>query len=78
MRFLFGTATDSELKEVKLVLEEMQRNQDTTLLWIDHFPIAINHTYDEVQINKNHINLLIKEVQGISSELQNGLSVVLR
>ena len=78
MRFLFGTATDSELKEVKLVLEEMQRNQDTTLLWIDQFTIAINHTYEEAQINRNHINLLIKEVQGISSELQNGLSGVLR
>ena len=78
MRFLFGTATDSELKEVKLVLEKMQRNQDTTLLWIDQFTIAINHTYEEVQININHINLLIIEVQGISSELQNGLSGVLR
>ena len=77
MKFLFGTATDSEMQEVRVTLDEMRRNQDTTLHWIDQFTVTINHTYAEIQINRDHINLLIKEVKGIFSEVNNGLSGVL-
>ena len=31
MKFLFGTATDSEMQEERVILDEMRRNQDTTL-----------------------------------------------
>ena len=78
MQFLFGTATDSELKEVQFVLAAMERNQEATVQWIDHLTVAINHTYTEIQINRDQINALIKEVRGIFTELNNGLSGVLR
>ena len=78
IKFLFGTATDSEMQEVRVILDEMRRDQDTTLHWIDQFTVTINHTYGEIQINRDHINLLFKEVKGILSELNNGLSGVLR
>ena len=34
-------------------------HQDTTLYWIDQFTVAINHSYKEIQINRDHINFLI-------------------
>ena len=34
------------------------RNETEPRHWIDH---NNNHTYEEIQINSNHINLLIKE-----------------
>ena len=45
MKFLFGTATDREMQEVQVILDEMRRNQDTTPHSIDQFTLAINHTY---------------------------------
>ena len=68
----------SKRREVRVIVDEMRRNQDTTLHWIDQFKVAINHTYEEIQINRDHINILIKEVESIFTELNNSLSGVQR
>ena len=43
-QFLFGTAADTGMQEVRVLLDEMSRKQDTTLHWIDQFTGAINHS----------------------------------
>ena len=78
MNFLFGTATEDELRDVKDILNEIQKEQGAITQWIDQFTVVINHTYTEIQTNRNHLNKLAAEIEGIATELNSGLAGLLR
>lgn len=57
-RYLFGTATESEVNDIKKVVNSLAYNQSRIMHQVSQFTTIINHTYDEIQINRNQLNVI--------------------
>jgi ABC-type transporter Mla subunit MlaD len=75
MHFLFGTATEDEVEDVREVVRDLASNQGRLIHQLNHFTTIINHTFDEIQANRNRINTITRQlntmVRDINDKLQN-------
>ena len=78
LQFLFGTATDDDLDDVRRMVNSLAANQGRIYTQMAQFTTIVNHTYDEIQWNRNQINLISSKFSRIVQELDNkirGLAV---
>ena len=55
---LFGIATDKSVNEIKTMLKQTHAKQGQIIHQVNNVISVINHTYDEVQMNRDEINKL--------------------
>ncbi len=61
LKELFGPATESDVSDnMKQMVRELADQQGRIVSHLDKFTTIINHTYDEIQINREHLNLLTR------------------
>ncbi len=68
-KFLFGTSTEDEVDDIRRVVSTLAAKQSRLFSVMDQFTTIINHTYDEIQTNRNQINLLSTGLQQLSRNL---------
>jgi len=73
-KFLFGTATEDEVEDIKRVVREFERRQGRMLTMMGEFTTIVNHTYDEIQTNRDQLNLLAQTVRSLTGRLTSELS----
>ena len=67
---LFGTATTEDVENVKNVLRAMQHTMTTSIHRVNELLIVVNHTNNDIQLNRNRINLVNRQVQKMSIVLE--------
>jgi len=58
MHYLFGTATDDQVKGLQETVQQLADSQQRILTQFDQFTSILNHTYDEIQMNRQQIAVL--------------------
>lgn len=67
--FLFGTATDDDVADVRAMVEKLANNQGRIVHQMSHFTTVINHTYGEIQANRGRLNLITGKVSDLTRKL---------
>ena len=62
LKYLFGTVTEDEVKDIHQSLKNLANNQQKLYHDLVKFSSFINHTYDEIQTNRDAINDLKRQV----------------
>ena len=73
-KFLFGTATDDEIKDIQRAVDALAESQWRMVTLMNEFTTVVNHTYDEVQANRNQINRLTTSIQSLTGRLNSEFS----
>ncbi len=76
--FLFGTATESEIRDIQKVVSSLASNQSRIMHSISQFTTIVNHTYDEIQINRNQLNLITSTLHRMRTSWNDALSSLAR
>lgn len=58
MNYLFGTATADQLDSIRDTVRVMAERQQRIYNDMQQFTTVLNHTFDEIQINRRHLNAL--------------------
>ncbi len=77
-KFLFGSATDDEVQDIKRVVGLLAQKQDRMLSLMSEFTTVINHTYDEIQTNRNQLNSVRTTLYNLSRRLDSDLSSIVK
>ena len=75
-KFLFGTATDAEVRDLKRAVRTLQDNQGRMITMLDEFTTVVNHTYDEIQANRNQLNRMASNMHSLTTRLNSELSLL--
>lgn len=69
LHYLFGTATDDDIKDVKKMLNQLQRNQGRLVNQVYQFTTILNHTYDEIQATHTQLNRITENLRHFTHRL---------
>jgi len=58
MNYLFGTATADQLDSIREMVRVMSECQQRMYNNMQQFTTVLNHTYDEIQVNRQRLNAL--------------------
>ena len=78
MNYLFGVATSDQIDDFRDTIRDLSENQKRIVNQLDRFTSVLNHTYDEIQVNRNQINLLTQKLRQLSEVVHHGLSHILQ
>lgn len=65
-KFLFGTATDDDLRDVHRLVNQLQERQNRLVTVVSEFTTVVNHTYDEIQANRDQLNRIIWHLSALA------------
>ena len=69
LNFLFGTATDDEIKDVQNIVKGFAESQGEVIQRLNEFIVIVNHTYDEVQANRDQIMLFVTDNKNLLEKI---------
>lgn len=69
-------ATDREVNDVQNMVKELANNQGRIVNKLDQFTTIINHTYDEIQANRDHTNQITRNVNAVSRYIKQELQTL--
>lgn len=69
MSFLFGTATDADLDDVRRLVSKLATNQSRIFNQLAQYTTVINHTYDEIQMNRDQINQIASRMATLMQDV---------
>ena len=78
MNYLFGTATADQVNGLRETVQELVDSQQRILTRFDQFTSILNHTYDEIQMNREQIALLNGKLSKLAIAVHTDLSVILQ
>ena len=64
LNFLFGTATD-----VQNIVKGFAESQGEVIQRLNEFTVIVNHTYDEVQANRDQIMLFVTDYKNLLEKM---------
>ena len=76
LNYLFGVATDDQIGQIQETIRDMSENQKRIVNYIDQFTSVLNHTYDEIQANRNQINVLNQKLRDLASVMRSDMSTL--
>lgn len=68
--FLFGTATEGEIADIHTLIHNLKDTQQRIISDISGFTTVINHTYDEIQTNRDHLNSITIRLSSLTYDIQ--------
>ena len=66
-KFLFGTATQDQVKDIQNLVQTFAQRQSRMINMVQQFTTVLNHTYDEINTNRHEINMLITSLHNLTS-----------
>ena len=67
LHYLFGTATDDVVADIHQAVEKLAQNQGRLIHQFSDFTTIVNHTYDEIQANRDQLDLLSIALYNLSA-----------
>lgn len=67
MKFLFGSATSRDIDQIRRLVANLTATQQRILTQVEQFTTIINHTYDEIQVNRDQINIISQNLHNLSA-----------
>lgn len=69
LNFLFGTATEEEVADVHHLVNQLQVKQERIVTLLSQFSTVINHTYDEIQTNRDQLNRINWHLSALTHDI---------
>lgn len=69
MNYLFGVATGEQVEDLHETIVSLTDNQQRIVNQLDRFTSILNHTYDEIQANRDQINALSEKLQKLAESV---------
>ena len=73
-KFLFGTATEDEVEDIKRLVHTLADDQGHVMTLMDEFTTVVNHTYDEIHASHNRLNAITMSIRSLTNRLRSELS----